>query len=166
MKEIKPRGCAPRRPLLDPPMADPRDVRPLGVQILSFSCSFRPKICTITSTWELVPPLQEYPGSTTGQLSKSTNSVWGNNGGSRGAPGACPPGPKCSQSHAVFCKIWQNHMLAPPGGLAPPPTGNPGSAPGKGTKFLNFLLVVQVLNQFPCYNVISIINSQFFSRAL
>ena len=73
MKEIKPRGCAPRRPLLDPPMADPRDVRPLGVQILSFSCSFRPKICTLTPTWELVPPLQEYPGSTTGQLSKSTN---------------------------------------------------------------------------------------------
>ena len=28
-----------------------------------------------------------------------------------------------------FHKFMQNHMLAPPGGLAPPPTGNPGSAP-------------------------------------
>ena len=32
------------------------------------------------------------------------------------APGATPPtyGPKFSQFHAVFCKIWQHHMLAPP----------------------------------------------------
>ena len=35
-----------------------------------------------------------------------------------------PYGPKFSQFHAVFRKIWQNHMLAPP------PMGNPGSAPG------------------------------------
>ena len=34
-------------------------------------------------------------------------------GGFRGGPGA-PPGPKFSQFHAVFHKIWQNHMLAPP----------------------------------------------------
>ena len=34
---------------------------------------------------------------------------------------------KNSQFDAVFRKIWQNHMSAPPGGLAPPPTGNPGS---------------------------------------
>ena len=41
-----------------------------------------------------------------------------------------PHGPKCSQFHAVFGKFWQYHRLAsPPGGLAPPPTGNPGSAP-------------------------------------
>ena len=47
-----------------------------------------------------------------------------------GVPSARPPyGPKFSQFHAVFHKIWQNHMLAPPRGLAPPPTGNPGSAP-------------------------------------
>ena len=46
-------------------------------------------------------------------------------------PGTCPPpyGPKFSQFHAVFLKIWQNHMLAPPGGLVSPPRGNPGSAP-------------------------------------
>ena len=44
--------------------------------------------------------------------------------------GAPPYGPNFSQFYAVFRKMWQNHMLAPPGGLAPPPTGNPGSAPG------------------------------------
>ena len=39
-------------------------------------------------------------------------------------------GPKFSQFHAVFRKFWQNHRLAPlPGGLAPPPTENPGSVP-------------------------------------
>ena len=32
-------------------------------------------------------------------------------------------GPKSSQFNAVFQNIWQNHMLAPP------PTGNHGSAP-------------------------------------
>ena len=33
-----------------------------------------------------------------------------------GAPGPAPYGPKCSQFHAVFRKIWQNqnHMLPPP----------------------------------------------------
>ena len=37
--------------------------------------------------------------------------------------------PNCSQFHAfIFWKIWQNHMLALPRGLAPPPTRNPGSA--------------------------------------
>ena len=46
------------------------------------------------------------------------------------SPPPRPQGPKFSQFHAVFCKIWQNHMFAPPGGLAPPPMGNPGSAPG------------------------------------
>ena len=32
------------------------------------------------------------------------------------------------QFDAVFGKIWQNGMLASPGGLAPPPRRNPGSA--------------------------------------
>ena len=52
-------------------------------------------------------------------------------GGFRGRPRRVPPyGPKFSQFHPVFHKIWQNHMLPPPPrGLAPPPTGNPGSAP-------------------------------------
>ena len=40
----------------------------------------------------------------------------------------CPPwGSKFFQFHAVFGKIWQNCMLGPPGELAPPPPGNPGS---------------------------------------
>ena len=47
-----------------------------------------------------------------------------------GCPQHAPPySPKFSQFHAVFQKIWQNHMLAAPQGSAPPPTGNPGSAP-------------------------------------
>ena len=37
----------------------------------------------------------------------------------------CPPwGSKFFQFHAVFGKIWQNRMLAPAGGLAPPTRGN------------------------------------------
>ena len=59
-------------------------------------------------------------------------------GGSKGGPeGRAPPpwGPKFFQFHAVFGKIWQNRMLAPPPGeLAPPPRGNPGSA----TDFVGF----------------------------
>ena len=50
-------------------------------------------------------------------------------GGSKGVRGMRAPwGPKFFQFHAVFGKIWQNHMLAPPGELAPPPRGNSGSA--------------------------------------
>ena len=47
-------------------------------------------------------------------------------GGSKGAPTSSPAchthGPKFSQFHAVFRKIWQSHMLAtpPPDGLCPP----------------------------------------------
>ena len=37
---------------------------------------------------------------------------------------------KFFQFHAIFGKVWQNRMLAPPGGLAPQPQGNPGSATG------------------------------------
>ena len=46
-----------------------------------------------------------------------------------------PPtwGSKFFQFHAVFGKIWQNRMLAPPlGELAPPPRGNSGSATAMG----------------------------------
>ena len=31
------------------------------------------------------------------------------------------------QFHAVLGKIWQNHVLVPPEGVAPSPKGNPGS---------------------------------------
>ena len=50
----------------------------------------------------------------------------------RGREGREPPpswGPKFFQFHAVFGKIWQYCMLAPPPReLAPPPRGNHGSA--------------------------------------
>ena len=38
-------------------------VPPLGVQILSFSCSFWQKIDKIIGFWELAPPPWENPGS-------------------------------------------------------------------------------------------------------
>ena len=41
-----------------------------------------------------------------------------------------PRGFKFFQFHAVFGTIWQNRMLAHPGGLALPPLGNPGSTTG------------------------------------
>ena len=40
---------------------------------------------------------------------------------SGGFRGGHPYSPNFSQFHAVFCKIWQNHMLAPP----PPRAGAP-----------------------------------------
>ena len=42
---------------------------------------------------------------------------------------------KISQFYAVFWKIWQNLMLAPPRIVGAPPMGNPGSTP-----VINFLL--------------------------
>ena len=45
-------------------------------------------------------------------------------GGVRDAPLG---GPNSFNFMQFFGKIWQNHMLKPPGGLAPPPRGNPGS---------------------------------------
>ena len=42
-------------------------------------------------------------------------------------PGA-PHGPKMSKFHTVYWNIWQNRMLAPPGGLVFPPMGNIGFA--------------------------------------
>ena len=49
-------------------VADPRGRQggtPPGVQVLSFSCSFRPKICKIIPIWELTHPPLENPGSAT-----------------------------------------------------------------------------------------------------
>ena len=44
-----------------------RDARPLlGVQILSFSCSFQQIIRKIIGLWELAPPPGENPGSAIG----------------------------------------------------------------------------------------------------
>ena len=72
----------------------------------------------------------------------------------RGPQGMCasPWGSKFLQFHAVFGKIWQNRMLAPPPsptGLALPPRGNPGSA----TEYWCLLFIL----------VGAIINSQIFS---
>ena len=60
-------------------------------------------------------------------------------GGSKGdARPPSPPGSKFFQFQAVFRRIWQSRMLAPPplpGGLALPPRGNPGSATDVGSCF-------------------------------
>ena len=52
-----------------------------------------------------------------------------NSGGPKG-----PHAPKFSQFHAVFMKIWQNRMLAPP------PSGNPGFAPDADNLHFYFLV--------------------------
>ena len=67
----------------------------------------------------------------THSLKKSWPSVADLRGG--GTPGkrAPPMGQIFSQFHAVFRKFLAKSYVAPaPGELAPPPTGNPGSAPG------------------------------------
>ena len=58
------------------------------------------------------------------------HSLWTiSSGGSKGgARNAHPRGPNSFNFMQFFGKIWQNRMLAPPGGLVPPPRGNPGSA--------------------------------------
>ena len=53
-----------------------------------------------------------------------------------GCKGRAPPwAPKFFRFHAVFRKIWQNRMLAPPPGELAPPWGNPGSAADGVTLF-------------------------------
>ena len=67
----------------------------------------------------------------------------------RGRPRHVPPtyGPKCSQFHAVFWKIWQNHMLAsPPCRVDAPPTGNPGSAPESNWFLIQYASICQKKN--------------------
>ena len=64
------------------PLADlgggARDARPpLGVQILSFSCSFQQIIRKIIDFWELAPPPGENPGSATVYRGRVQNvTVW------------------------------------------------------------------------------------------
>ena len=53
-----------------------RDARPpLGVQILSFSCSFRPKNRLVHPLWELAPPPSGNHGSATGNQHISQNHL-------------------------------------------------------------------------------------------
>ena len=54
-------------------------------------------------------------------------------GGSKGGAPAAPP--PTTQNFLNFMQFFGNflhyhRLVPPPGGLAPPPTGNPGSAPG------------------------------------
>ena len=58
----------------------------------------------------------------------------------RGRKGRALPGSKFFRFHAVFGKIWQKCVLAPPPGeLASPSRGNPGSSTGNDTcHFENF----------------------------
>ena len=74
-----------------------------------------------------------------------------------------PPGSKFFQFHAVFGKIWQNRMLAPPPPeLAPPPRGNPGFA----TVYLLFAVLANDLcinSEIGCWPAINIfIRESFF----
>ena len=57
-------------------------------------------------------------------------------GGTKGARGMHAP--SGSKFRAVFGKISQNRMLAPPGGLVPPPEGNSGSTTGSVTMLIPF----------------------------
>ena len=59
------------------------------------------------------------------------------------------PGSKFFQFNAVFGKIWQNLMLAPPGQLAPPPRGNPGSATALKPRALPTKKVQYLQRTFP-----------------
>ena len=48
---------------------------PLGIQILSFSCSFQQKICKIIPIWELAHPSWENPGIRHWDLSPAPEAV-------------------------------------------------------------------------------------------
>ena len=73
-----------------------------------------------------------------------------------------PPGPKFFQFHAVFGKIWQNRMLAPPPGeLAPPPRGNPRSATATGFIILTpYLALFAQLSEGRFYVLLNSDNTQ------
>ena len=64
---------------------------------------------------------------------------------------APPWGSKFFQFHAVFGKIWQNRMLVPPGELAPPPQGNPGSTTGVVTALVELRELVFVFGKAPIH---------------
>ena len=60
-----------------------------------------------------------------------------------------PRGSKFFQFYAVFGKIWQNGMLAPPEELASPPRGNPGSVTDYKQKFgVNYNIINNNNNLF------------------
>ena len=99
---------------------------------------------TLSSSWKLVLELSCSGATKDGDIDDACKQtltfavadLWGGTGDARPAWES-----KFFQFHAVFGKFWQNRMLAPPPGeLAPPPRGNPGSATGLCKEIvLNFL---------------------------
>ena len=75
-------------------------------------------------------------------------------GGSKGGAGDAPPGSKFFQFHAVFGKIRQICVLAPPGELAPPPRGNPGSATGYESHQCYFKVPLKCIQHAKILNLI------------
>ena len=76
------------------------------------------------------------------------NSSGGSKGGARDVS---PLGSKFFQFHAVFGKIWQNLMLAPPGELAPTPRGNPGSATESNSSLiLKYFILIELGGMTSC----------------
>ena len=113
------------------------------ITLLRFRCNILPRIrCCKPYCWVLINFLNQYQSrlakrpKTFNQLMNTlsvftiypklailASGAFFTSGGSKGAPA----GSKFFQFQEVFGKIWQNCMFAPPGGLAPPPRGNPGS---------------------------------------
>ena len=71
-------------------------------------------------------------------ITRSPKQGYHCSGGYRG--GRSPYSPKFSQFHAVFRKIWQNHMLAPPLEGWRPPYGESWSRPCIGPKIKDFFM--------------------------
>ena len=125
---------------LQNPLTDPRECQecsnasslgPNSFILMQFSVKILLNNRFLPQTQGLGPPnYLRNPGSATGTHVLCSLDQW--------QIGGTPPahattyGPKFSRFHAVFRKIWRNHMLAPlPScrGLVPPPTDNSRSAP-------------------------------------
>ena len=127
---------------------------PLGSKFFHFHAVFGKKNCKIIPIWELAHPLGKILDLPLFSPLKSELPV-----ADLGGTLACTPyGPKCSQFHTVFRKIWQNHMLAPP------PMGNPGSTlavadlgrhpqhtPPMAQNFLYFMQFFGKFNKIVCW---------------
>ena len=73
----------------------------------------------------------------------------------RGAQGTrSPPGPNSFNFMQFFGKIRQIRMLAPPGELAPPPRGNPGSTTGYESHQCYFKVPLKCMQHAKILNLI------------